>query len=143
MATVRVTPVRKSPAIAEGMGVTEFLNDSVELCKSATINYNDTTGEVVFSVPANTEVLGVIIAVTTAFNGTIPSVSLGISGTTGQLVGTNDFDCTTIGQYAVWNKPVTYTSDTSLIATIVAGGGGTTGALNFQLVYRSRTTFLA
>jgi hypothetical protein len=141
MATIVKTPVRAAPKVAHGAGVTEYLFDSVEYCKSRLVNFNDTTPEVVFTLPANIEVLGVYVQVVTTFDGLVPSIALGTAATPGLLVGTNDVDLTTAGFTAIVNKPRNFTADTSLQVTIVSVG--TQGQVRFGLKYRSVSNFLA
>jgi hypothetical protein len=138
----KVIPVRQSPQVAEGMGVTEFLNDSVESISTDLVNYNDTSPENLLTVPANVLVVGVIVEVITGFDKLTPSCTLGTSGTPAMLVGVNDYDITTAGFYHVATKPSKFTSATTLQATIVSNSG-TQGQLRFWVLYRSRTKFLA
>ena len=128
-------PVFVPPLHAPGEKVAKALALGLNAIRSEAVNYNSTTGLTVFSVPAHTLVVAVIYEATTAWDGAIPSLALGVTGATGRHMLTSEVDVKTIGLYPVL-RPYNYTADAALIATIVASTA-TVGVGYFWLLYRS------
>lgn len=70
-----------------------------------------------FTLPANAVIEKVTVIVDTAFNGTAPTMSVGISGTTSKYVGSSDVDLKTAGCYVVHNTQDANVSTEALIIT--------------------------
>ena len=73
-----------------------------------------------FTLPANAVIEKVTVIVDTAFNGTAPTMTVGISGTTSKYVGATDVDLKTAGQYIVHNSSIANGSTEALIITYSA-----------------------
>lgn len=73
-----------------------------------------------FTLPANAVIEKVTVIVDTAFNGTAPTVTVGISGTATKYSGASDVDLKTVGQYIVHNSLVSVGTTEALIATYAA-----------------------
>jgi hypothetical protein len=54
-----------------------------------------------FTPPANATIQSVLVDVETAFDGTAPSLSVGVSGETSRYMGTTDLDLKTVAIYEV------------------------------------------
>lgn len=73
-----------------------------------------------FTLPANAIIHKVQIVVDTAFNGTAPTVSIGIAGNTSKYVGTGDVDLKTTNMYEIEPGLAPVGSTEALIATYSA-----------------------
>ena len=107
------------PKHAPGDKVAVSLMSGLYRMKSEAVNYNSTSPLSVFVAPINTLILGMIVHISTAWDGAIPSLILGASGATNRHVDAADVDIKTAGFYPVW-RPFEYTAITSIIATLVA-----------------------
>lgn len=67
------------------------------------------------------------IVVDTAFNGTAPSMSVGVAGTVSKYVASTQVDLATVGKYLVHSNLVAQGVE-SLIITFTAAGGASAGA---------------
>lgn len=124
--------VRRAVAHAPGAGVAAFLKLTPILVVSDSVAFGDTSPVTAFTIPANSWILASYCQVTTAFAGTSPTLSLGVSGTTGRHMATGDITATTAGGYGV-ARPYRYTADTDLIVTI-GGTGLSAGAAVFAIL---------
>jgi len=73
-----------------------------------------------FTLPANAVIEKVTTIVDTAFNGTAPTMSVGVSGTASKYVGSSDVDLKTAGAYVVYNTNTANGSTEALIITYSA-----------------------
>lgn len=122
------------PASAPGQGVARSLKAGAYWIKSDPVDYNDTSPVTLFEVPDNTLVEEMIVEIITAFDGEIPSISVGVSGTTDRHVGTNQVDVKATGFTSV-KKPHEYTADADIIATIVPSSAAA-GQFRVWMKYR-------
>lgn len=100
-----------------------------------TIGYGTSSPVTIFTPPANGRIETVIVKVTEAFNGTSPSMSVGVSGTPAKYMGATDILLATVGVYEV--SPL-YTEDgtpDAVIVTFVAGEGASTGSCEVSVTY--------
>lgn len=124
-----------------GAGIIEL--EFVSAASTASADKVDTTGLVynssgtvaMFSTGAADIITRIQIIVDTAFNGTTPAVSIGISGTVSKYLASSQVDLATIGVYEVTPGLVAQGAE-AMIATFTAGGGASTGAARI-LVYFS------
>jgi len=131
--------VWKAPQVAPGRRVAQSLQNGDYMVRSATIAYNASSPVNLFVLPAYTLVVQVLAQVTTAFDGALASVAVGVSGTTGRHLQTTDVDVKTVGWYGpLVPKPYEYTASTILICTVVQGGS-TQGAVVFWIETRCYT----
>lgn len=88
-----------------------------------------------FTLPANAIVSQVKVTVHTAFNGSAPTLSVGISGTVAKYMGTGDNDLKTVGVYTF--EPGLQAKETtdSIILTYVADSS-TVGAATVTIYYK-------
>lgn len=96
---------------------------STEAClktDTTTLAFGDSSPVTLFTLPANAIVDKVQIIVDTAFNGTAPTLSIGIAGNTSKYVGTGDVDLKTTNMYEVEPGLVPVGSTEALIATYSA-----------------------
>lgn len=102
-----------------------------------TIHFNDTSPEAFFTLPANATVREIDINVTTVWNGTSPSISLGVSGTPSKFMPSTNVDLTVVGGYTTTACKYLATVGTTqaLIITFAPGTGGTTGVAIVTLAY--------
>lgn len=102
---------------------------------SYNLNYNTSSPLNLLDAAANTEVVQVIVNVTTAFNGTgpVPSVSVGIAGDISKFSAAADVDLTQVGCYII-DVQIEQVLAAQMIATFTAAGsGGTTGVAAIEL----------
>jgi hypothetical protein len=79
--------------------------------------FGSTSPVAMFTLPANAVIEKVVVIVDTAFNGTAPTISVGIAGTTSKYIGSSDVDLKTAGQYIVFNGSIANGSTEALIIT--------------------------
>lgn len=87
-----------------------------------------------FTLPANAVIHFVKVIVDTVFNGTAPTLSVGISGTASKYLGTSDVDLKTTGIYEVDPGIVADASSEALIATYAADSSSA-GAARILISY--------
>lgn len=87
---------------------------------TTTLAFGDTSPKTLFTLPANAIIVAVQIIVDTVFNGTAPTVSIGIAGTVSKYVGTGDVDLKTANIYQINPGIIASGSSESLIATYSA-----------------------
>lgn len=103
---------------------------------STALAYNSSSTVSMFTLPANAEVVLVRVIVDTAFDGTSPSMSVGISGTASKYMGATQVDLTTVGIYEVEPGVIPTGSTEALqIAFSAAGGSPTAGAARVLVTY--------
>lgn len=93
---------------------------------TATVTYASTFPYTVDTLPANAVVDHVTVEHTVAWNGTSPSLSVGITGTTSQWVGTGDNFPSVAGRYNCYSY-VAGTSAEPIIISAVPGSGASAG----------------
>lgn len=75
-----------------------------------------------FTLPANAVIDAVVVIVDTAWNGTTPQVTVGVSGTPAKYTAAADVDLKTVGEYRINPGLVANGSSENLIATYTASG---------------------
>jgi len=98
-----------------------------------TLNWNDGASQSLAAAASGRFIDRVVVKVTTAFDGTVPAVEIGIGGTTDKYVAGTEIDLTTVGSYSV--DVANYESGSEeLLATFTAGGGASEGIAEITLV---------
>ncbi len=92
---------------------------SCDKIDTTTLAFGTSSPEALFTTGAADVITKVEVIVDTAFDGTAPTVAIGVSGTTGKYVATTDVDLKTIGVYQV-NPALVAQGTEALIATYVA-----------------------
>lgn len=107
-----------------------------------TVNYSDTSPYAYLTLPANAIIKEISVMVDTAFNGTGPSLSVGVSGTPSKFMVAGASDLTTAGQYSTTAVQEVATSGTSqaIILTFNAGVGATAGVARVMMTYTVPTS---
>lgn len=129
--------ILKPPAYAPGSGVTELLKDMVRTAVSDTITLSTTlTTTPIFTVPANTMVLGAVLETVTTITGGSSDVTMAIGDTTlaGSL-GTIEISTAT-ATFASGGLAKNYTAETDLIATFTTGADNT-GAFKVWITFKT------
>lgn len=119
-----------------GRDAAPHLAQGVFAVESDEITFATATPATLFTVPADTLVLGVICQITEAWDGTGAALDVGVSGTTSRHLATAAITEATLGFYGTALSPYKYTAQTDLIATITPGTSATTGKAKFWLLYR-------
>lgn len=99
-------------------------NDKLD---TTSLAYNSSGTVAMFSTGAADVIEYFEIIVDTAFDGTSPSMSVGVSGTVSKYVASTQVDLTATGKYVVHNNLVAQGVE-ALIITFTAGGGAAAGA---------------
>ena len=107
---------------------------------SGTITKAATSGEAVTigTLPAGGIVVGALIHVSQAFNGTGPTLDVGAGTDADALIANTDVTEGTIGSYEKWpaaNNIIGATGGTALTATLTVTGTPTTGAATVKVFY--------
>lgn len=102
--------------------------------------YGDSSPKAMITLPANAEIVKVVVLVDTAFTGgTSPQVSIGVSGTASKYMAAAQSNLGVAGMYEVHPSVIPDGSSEALIATYAAGGS-TAGAARLQVWYGVPTT---
>lgn len=104
------------------------------MVETTTVAFGSSSPITQFTLPANAIVENVLVMVDTAFNGTNPSLTVGISGTTSKYMGSGDSDLTTQGVYEVTPGLAADVSTEALIITYAAGTS-TAGSARVEVHY--------
>ena len=89
-----------------------------------TINYDSgASNTLIANAPSGSHILQVMVKVTTAFDGTAPTLSLGVSGSTSAIAATTDFDLTTTSENPqMFDGWYTMQSTTDVLGTLTVSG---------------------
>lgn len=87
-----------------------------------------------FTLPANAVIHLVKVIVDTAFDGTAPTLSIGVSGTASKYMGTSDVDLKTAGIYEV-DPGVTANGSTEALIATYAADSSAAGAARILVSY--------
>lgn len=87
-----------------------------------------------FTKPANAKLGEVRVYVDTAFDGSTPTLSIGITGTTSKYGSTGQVDLKTVGLY-VWDPGVDVVSGTEPIIATYSASASTVGAARIEVDY--------
>jgi len=106
------------------------------------IAFGDSSPIALFSLPANAVVNQVDVLVNTAFDGTAPQITVGISGNTSKFTAASDVNLKVVGSYGVTacRRVATSGSPQALIATYTADSSA--AGAGFIDVYYSIPTIL-
>lgn len=96
--------------------------------------FGDSSPVPMFTKPAGAKVKEIRVYVDTPFNGTNPTLSIGITGTVSKYMGTGDVDLTTAGIYTVTPDVDVVGGTEALIATYSAGSSSA-GAARIETDY--------
>lgn len=100
---------------------------------STALAFGTSSPVTMFTTPASSKLTRVRVYVDTAFDGTAPTLSIGISGVTSKYGSTGQVDLKTIGVYE-WDPGVTVVGGENLIATYAADSS-TVGAARIEVDY--------
>ena len=118
-------------------GVWTQYNDKPQIgVARITISYTDTTTDII-SLPANAIILSTEVEVTTAFDGSSPTLDIGYAGNIGALLPNSMIDLTTVGNDDSFNAMTLSTAET--IQSTLASNGSTQGNATIYVVYSSTT----
>ena len=89
-----------------------------------TINYDSgASNTLISSAPSGSHILHVMVKVTTAFDGTTPTLSIGVSGSTSAIAATTDIDLTTTSENPqMFDGWYTMQSTTDVLGTLTVSG---------------------
>lgn len=87
-----------------------------------------------FTKPAGSKIAEIRIYVDTLFNGTTPTLSIGISGTTSKYGSTGQVDLTTVGVY-VWDPGIDVTGGSENLIATYSAGSSSAGAARIEVDY--------
>lgn len=103
-------------------------------CNETALAFGTASPLTLFTLPANAHVHEVKTIVDTGFDGTAPTVSVGIAGNTSKYTGTGDVDLKTANAYSVEPDLAPVGTTEALIATYSADSS-TAGAARIQIFY--------
>lgn len=88
-----------------------------------TIDYDSgASNTLIASNPSGAHVLEVMVKVTTAFDGTSPTLDIGVSGDTDAIAPNSDIDLTNVSDVQVMSKWYTMASTTDVLGTLAVSG---------------------
>ncbi len=121
-----------------GSGVLEWQsvdtgNDKI-ITDTTALAFGSSSPVTMFTLPANAVIWRIRGIVDTAFNGTAPTASIGISGTTSKYMAANEIDLKTVGIYEVEPGIIPVGSTENLIITYAADSSSA-GAARFIVEY--------
>ena len=96
-----------------------------------TIDFNASSPVSVLALPAGQAVSGVQLSVITAFNGVLPTVTVGIDGDQGRYLAGDESDLTIAD--TVWDKDSNDVGPKTIKVWVVAGVGATLGQIKVQI----------
>ncbi len=105
-----------------------------ELADETALAFGASSPVTMFTKPAGSLVAKVQVFVETAFNGTAPTLSIGIAGTTSKYMGTGDIDLKTVGVYEVVPEIATVGGTEALIGSYNADSSSA-GAARIRVIY--------
>lgn len=124
-----------SPGVLELELVAAGSTESCDTVDTTSLAFGSSSPITMFTLPANAVVTKVEIIVDTAFNGTAPSVSIGVSGTTSKYFPATAVDLKTTGGYEYHPGLVADGTTNAIIATYSADSSSAGAAR--MLVYYS------
>ena len=103
---------------------------------TTTVAFGATSPVTMFTLPANAVVKKVQVIIDTAFNGTAPQLSIGISGTTSKYMGSGQVDLTAAaGTIFEVDPGVAANGSTENLIATYAAGGASAGAARILVDY--------
>lgn len=127
----------------DGSGVLSWVTSSAgntnsENLDTTTLAFGDSSPVTMFTKPVNSLVAMIRVIVDTAFNGTAPTLSIGIVGTTSKYMGTTEVNLKEIGVYEVFPGIAVVAGTEALIATYAADSSSA-GAARIEVTYAQPT----
>jgi hypothetical protein len=113
-------------------------NASAELVDETALAFGDASPVAMFTKPVDSAITKVQVIVTTLFNGTAPTLSIGIVGTTSKYVATTEVDLKTVGIYEITPDVGVVAGTEALIATYSADSSSA-GAATLRVFYSDPT----
>jgi hypothetical protein len=109
-------------------------NDKI-VTDTTSLAFGSSSPVAMFTLPANAVIWRVLIDVDTVFNGTTPTVSIGVSGTTSKFMGATQSDLATGGSYEVDASLVATSGSTQALIATYSAGGSSAGAARIIVDY--------
>lgn len=103
--------------------------------ETESVAYNASSPVTIFTPPASAQTQKVIVNVDTSWDGTTPSMSVGVSGSTSRYMGTTDIDLATTATYEVLPMYQEIVTTAPIIVTFTPGGGGSKGVARVTVLY--------
>jgi hypothetical protein len=102
---------------------------------TTTLVFGTSSPETMFTLPANAVVDRILVVVDTAFDGTNPTVSIGVSGTASKFMPATASDLTTLGIYEYDASDVATSGSTQAIIATYSAGGSSVGSARMIVAY--------
>jgi hypothetical protein len=143
---ITLPPTDGSPAqvlTTDGSGNTTWEtpgtgNPNGELIDETALAFGDSSPVAMFTKPVDSAITKVQVIVTTPFNGTAPTLSIGIVGTTSKYAATTEIDLKTAGIYEITPDVGVVAGTEALIATYSADSSAA-GAATMRVFYSDPT----
>jgi hypothetical protein len=120
--------------ITDGSGNLSWNNETDQMrCEEVALAFGTSSPLAVLTLPANGYIEKVCVLVDTPFNGTAPTLVVGVAGTTDKYVEAGDVNLKSAGQYIVHPGEIPTTAE-SVIGTYVADSSSA-GAARIQVYY--------
>lgn len=108
-------------------------NDKI-ITDTTSLAFGSSSPVAMFTLPANAVVEYIRCIVDTAFNGTAPTASIGVSGTTSKYMAATELDLKTVGVYEV-DPGLTADGTTNAMIITYAADSSSAGAARFIVAY--------
>lgn len=102
---------------------------------TTTLAFGTSSPETMFTLPANAVVDRILVVVDTAFNGTTPTVSVGITGTTSKFMPATASDLTVAGIYEYDASDIATSGSTQAIIATYSAGSSSAGSARIIVSY--------
>jgi hypothetical protein len=140
--TMTLPPDDGSPGqvlTTDGSGVTTWTTVSAGatnmiLTDDTTLAFGDSSPVTMFTKPAGSKPKLVRVYVDMAFNGTTPTLSIGIVGTTSKYGSTTQVDLKTVGVYE-WDPGIDVTAGSEALIATYAASSSSAGAARIEVDY--------
>jgi hypothetical protein len=107
---------------------------NMEQVDDTTLAFGDSSPVSMFTKPAGAKMTCVVVYVDTAFNGTAPTLSIGITGTLSKYVATTEIDLKTAGTYIIYPDADVAVGSEAIIGTYNADSSSA-GAARIEMFY--------
>lgn len=97
-------------------------------------SYGDATPRTIYTAIKTQRIWQVILSIDVAFNGSLPSITLGDNGDLDRLMASNQNDPLTIGVYST-SPAYEYAEGSAILLSITPGGGASAGSGKIQLLF--------
>lgn len=112
----------------------QLVSGALRESNKATLAFNTSSPLSLLTLPIGYGIKSILVNVTTPFNGTTPTLSIGISGTTDKYVATSDLDLTVMGAFPLELASNSATVQESVIGTF-SSGSSTAGTAEITITY--------